>query len=638
LAPDLVAALASVDTSTPIDIAISSHINGAGEMIGVRFQQALAMIDGTIETQGDLDAVKDDVVAAWLDSGTAELEPLLTHLEAVGADSIDANPFSGTVRATLTAEHVEGLLLRDDVVAIELDIHETTPDVAGQAIANILGPVDGNEVADYLQSNLFYNRGYYGDSAETVVVTEPEAEDLKNSHVVFNNGSGGDRVFNCAGTHATICTWTVVPSSTTADGGHATKVTSILAGDLTQGQDSSITNPIPRINRSGVARRTKILAIDNDPRSRVQSILGARGDVFIVNQSASTVLDDPNCLGDDTRSQDWNALYEAGYTLINSAGNNTNSSTTDCTVGSPGSAIGVLPVAAIRVENAASGGTEDIHMDSARGGTATEGADRTIMGLSQLTGHNFRAIGQATGNTYENSSNRFGTTSAAAPTVTGGASVFREWFVDVYGSLVDDPGIMYANLLLQGDGLKTLGGSESYQRTGFDNLYGAGRFRMRAFDGTGMDQPAGWETGSWCIADGAVQYMDLYFGNAMPSGVDYIKGTAWWYDKDHDHAKIGGHDTYDMSIQQYTGSPLTWTIRDMDSSKDSRKRVFYEGSELENGGSRWRIAIRGKTVVSDNEGCGTNSNRVYYAFYWEDNERDDGNDVDTYVRPEAGGN
>ena len=41
---------------------------------------------------------------------------------------------------------------------------------------------------------------------------------------------------------------------------------------------------------------------------------------------------------------------------------------------------------------------------------------------------------------------------------------------------------------------------------------------------------------------------------------------------------------------------------------------------------RAQLEIHGVDVTADNEGCGTNSNLVYFAWFWEDDARDDPED------------
>jgi hypothetical protein len=46
------------------------------------------------------------------------------------------------------------------------------------------------------------------------------------------------------------------------------------------------------------------------------------------------------------------------------------------------------------------------------------------------------------------------------------------------------------------------------------------------------------------------------------------------------------------------------------------------------------LVLEGRAVTSDDEGCFMNGNRVYYAWLYEDADRDDDTDLPTYVRPE----
>ena len=62
----------------------------------------------------------------------------------------------------------------------------------------------------------------------------------------------------------------------------------------------------------------------------------------------------------------------------------------------------------------------------------------------------------------------------------------------------------------------------------------------------------------------------------------------------------------------------------------NRQRVYASAV----GGNTYRLSFYGKDVQSDSEGCGTNSTRVWYARLHEDNARDDGGDLTTYIRPE----
>ena len=53
----------------------------------------------------------------------------------------------------------------------------------------------------------------------------------------------------------------------------------------------------------------------------------------------------------------------------------------------------------------------------------------------------------------------------------------------------------------------------------------------------------------------------------------------------------------------------------------NKERVFYTPV----GGQAVYLEIKGYNVTADYAGCGTNSMRVWYTWFYEDNDRDDGN-------------
>jgi len=602
------------------------------DTVSVPYQQALAMITNDVDVRADLAQVRSDTVALRGQLMDDAIRPLLDDLEAAGGEVTSTGSVGGTLAATVTPASLEVLATHPLVLRIE-EPSDSVPAGPGHAVT-IEGPVDGIEVADHLQTEPYYDRGYYGDDSEEVGISEGGTDNLYNLHDVFEDNAGNERLQVCDGTSHTTCTYTFPDGNQ-----HSTKVSSILLGDLTRGQDPGITSSTDRRKRSGVARRTGGVAI-NGGSDRVADLLGARSGVYIHSRSATwPMTDDEDCLGADTHSQDFNGLFESGVATFNAAGNNYFADTTDCVVGPPGSAIGVLPVNAVKIEDPPIGGgdaDEVLHVRSARGGTATEGNGRSIIGLVALTGHNHRADAEpSSGTDYSASTDRFGITSAATPVVSGAAALFREWYLDTQSSLIDDPGILYANMLLMGDGLKKLQ-PLSYDHEGYSSLVGAGRLRLRAFDSTGLDAPAQWLTGRTCIDDGEDHLIDLHSGSDLPSGVDYIKAVAWWYDRSHGQTPGAGHDTYKLVIQRYDDSTSSWEVVSNDNAGDSRLRAIYAGSDIDDGTETFRVGLRGMDVDSDDEGCGTDSNNVYYAILWEDNARNDDTDLSTYVRPEGG--
>jgi hypothetical protein len=58
---------------------------------------------------------------------------------------------------------------------------------------------------------------------------------------------------------------------------------------------------------------------------------------------------DTTCNGKGAVNTNANAMFEAGIGVFKSAGNQGNRTTTDCTIGAPGSAIGVFTVGAYEI-------------------------------------------------------------------------------------------------------------------------------------------------------------------------------------------------------------------------------------------------------------------------------------------------
>jgi len=148
---------------------------------------------------------------------------------------------------------------------------------------------------------------------------------------------------------------------------------------------------------------------------------------------------------------------------------------------------------------------------------------------------------------------------------------------------------------------------------------------LRAFDATGLDNPAGWSSGSVCVADGQSVYITVNNGSIIANAADYIKATTWWYDKNHDvgldHAKV------DLGLEYWNGM---WMGIQTGATNDNKQRVLHDAPA----GSSWRLRITGRSIATDIEGCGSNAVRVYYAWMYEDNARDDDANLSTYIRPE----
>jgi hypothetical protein len=248
-----------------------------------------------------------------------------------------------------------------------------------------------------------------------------------------------------------------------------------------------------------------------------------------------------------------------------------------------------------------------------RGGTTSEGRGRTIVDIAGPG--NFDHLGYLNSDDTGTAYSSFGQTSSATPAVAGGAALFQEWYLDKKGTLVEDPGVLYTNLLLMGDRDEQDGTPET--SNGFDNLWGAGLMHLRMFESSGLDGPARWVATSRCVDNNEDETLGITSdGSNMLDDVEAFKAVIWWYDTKHDQ----NNPQDDISFRlQFLSSGGTWLTNRSDTSDDNKKRVLR--SNL--GTSRYRLQISGDNVTSDFQGgCGWNSMRVYVAFFYEDSDRE----------------
>lgn len=214
-------------------------------------------------------------------------------------------------------------------------------------------------------------------------------------------------------------------------------------------------------------------------------------------------------------------------------------------------------------------------------------------------------------------------TSSSTPIATGAAALFREWYYTNVDTSIDDPGILYANLLLMGD--RTQEGTSTKLTEGYDPLWGAGKLRLRMFDEQGMDGPWAWGDGSVCVDDGANYYVPIA-SSALSGDVNVLRVVAWWYDRRHDDSATSTVDSVSMEVRRYSTwvvppLPMSGTVVADDSGTDNKLRVHISNPPS---GDYYRILFSGDDVTSDGEGCGTDSMRVYYAWFYEDSDREAG--------------
>lgn len=617
------------DTNELVDISVTIRDDLWEEGLTVHDQLDRAMIRGEILTWGDARAFRKEVLDARKERGIEAIQEFIDHAVNVGAEVTWYSGLTASVRVRLPMSEVQELMEFEGLKAANIMATEETD--AGYDYTVTGETVDGRELEDLIQSWQFYDREYYGDSTigHEENSADSRADNVYRAHPGFKSGPFGySRFFNCTWSDDTCSN----PSPDPGDA-HATAVASVLIGDITKGQDSSISSlGTARRKRSGVARGASVRGVAG---------LEAASEVFttspyivdLLNMSAH-MSGDPDCQGQDAYSITANAMYESGIAFFNAGGNNGHDDAVACTVKSPGSAIGVFKVNAFYVNSS----DEEVIADvSSRGGTeGSEGRGRTIIDVtapslieypyaysSELedTAGDPLVYGTDWPGTSDPGPESFCCNSAATPVVTGAAEVFRDWFHDIYGSAIDDPGSLYVNMLLMGDGKQETSGRLS---VGYSNLWGAGRLRLRAFDATGLSTTAqGWSTGVTCVDSGTTVSINIGSGS-MGNTVHMVRGTAWWYDHRHDSSDpVVDNDRVTLSIGYQSG--LTFNVVESDYGTDNKRRVFIDDPTT---GYQYKMKLSGTNVTSDEEGCGDNSAKVYWAYFYE------ANNPPTGIRPE----
>ena len=517
------------------------------------------------------------------------------------------------LEADLTADQI--ILLQDEPVVARMDAF-------GEIKENY---IRGREVSAGTQMQQFHDEDYLGDhnvaTLGRIRVGVTEHDWYRSTHwgfrdLAYNNTS--TRISKNRTCSSSLCS-DGTPSSYAE---HATVVTGIVLGDLTDGQDPVITNANDRVDRSGFAREANLYFWRALSDSSIVKVLDdvANEDISVLNMSISHT-GDRSCLGETTTSRAVNTLFEIGTLTIFAAGNDGHTYLTDCMVEEPGSAISAFVVGGHTNDPVDEGeavvrGGGMPFSSTARGGCSlAEGKWRSIIDITapacrmwMLNQTNDAAYIQITTNPCG--------TSYSAPTVTGAAVNFIDFYRNEKSAAIDDPARLTANMLLMGD--RQAEGSVATQ--GFSNLWGAGRMKMRKFDATGMDYPWFYDDMVTCVPHGQNRYYPDADGFYIQYGasVNALKAVLYYYDWRHEQGTSIDRVSLALERKNQDGS---WTVLNSDSGTyEEKKRVFY--SSFYNN-TYYRLRMQGQNVTTISGFCGSNSIRVHLAFFYESSARND---------------
>lgn len=547
------------------------------------------------------------------------------NLKEVNANIIEKYQNIGSILVEIDKENVEQLISNKLIQSVFLPQPIKNEHITGEAI------YEGLQINQFTE--IGSHQGWISSSpTNRARIAQVELGHVDpDGHVGFFNGAENttSRVtgqLNCA---TSTCFETTSNARVNL---HATQVAGILIGDLTDGQDANITNDLQRLLHSSTATEALLEGYAAGGSSNgfvraVNHIVNNANQFDAVNVSMGTINNE--CAGRDDMSLAANEIYEAGVPIFAAIGNDGNSDTTECTADSPASALGTFAVGSHT--NSALDDVDDVRFGnistlSSRGGVgmnAVDGGGRTI---TDISAPGCRSLTYTLNGGYSIAGGCG--TSFSTPTVTSAAMNLKNWYLNNFGPLIEEPGILYAMLLNFGDGEGIKNTSSRY--SGFNNLWGSGRLQMRRFDQFGMDSPWRARVGWQCVGHGETIRIDL-MSRRHDDDVDTVKVAAWWYDDEHGTGSDAPSVYLTIEGRKYNGNtPGAWSnyVTDYNyyGERENKGKVvlhrrfssndqFLDDVDL-------RIKLGGIAVYTDDPVCGNNATRVYYSAFYEDADRD----------------
>jgi hypothetical protein len=435
---------------------------------------------------------------------------------------------------------------------------------------------------------------------------------------------------------------------------HGTMVAAIAAGDVTRSQDPDLSHPLfslyndeDRARRSGIAKQSGLVLLAAFPGA----VGGSEGVLRSLNRAGASAVDVVNlsgfltdqhheplpCASTDQAAQDVaeaiKELTRENDALFIGIAGNTGHAGTQCTVVPPGDATYAFTVGGtLNAENDEqedcivkneSGSncsvadadcirTAQLNDRSARGGTPYIDGIRNL--VDTVAPAKLARVADPDGS-YTCAGGPRGGTSVAAPQVAGSAAILKgAWIEQGYPvAMYKNPHLLFAALLLMGDRQTQFG---TIRNSGYDTLFGNGRFEVNKLDSDGMQVPWGWETGSRWITPNQSQFVLINNGNPLPSGVTEIRATMWWPEPHVDNAGNNGSDiVVDLESTSSSGGNCgsSWSWVRSDSSWDTKKMVWAAAQP----DRCYRLRILPFVVTSNPWENDAATRDVHWAYYFD---------------------
>lgn len=601
------------------------------ETMPLQVQVERSIAEGMVHSDYEQNQMYDQVAARKKAQIAAFQKPVVEAITNFGGRIDYACQNAACLVATMPSGGITSIAAMAQVVQLDV-LPQTLPN---DTEPNLQAPpviVTGVTVRQGQQILQFIENGYDGNGisdaseGDNVVVAIVETGEGYANHDGFRE-SGPTSSFRYATGGGSTGKWQCTNMGCSAVNNfanpttHATGAAGLAFGDVEQGQIPSIPAALrPTISgyaREAVAHLFSYTSGSVQTIDQIGSLSSAQRIPDIVSNSWGNT-ESPNCSGNSATAQAANRLFEDGIAVF-AAAHNFGGSANDCNVTAPGSAIGALTVGAHLwgyegdPNTVRTAGIYDNTEGKASswGGNESEGQNRSIV---DITATGTRANKFNTSGGYSQTG-VICCTSAATPQITGAVADFIDFYRASIGNFIDNPGSLYANVLLMGDRQGVNGKINSR----LDHLWGAGRLRMRMYNGAGMDAPWWYFNGVTCISDGEIYDFPIAGGGHLSQDVDSIKAAAYWYDTRHDGSLGSGAGSVadvDLHIVNVpTGQPV---VTDSD-SYDNKARVYYEDA----GGLQLNLRLIGYNVGGhDDPLCGQDAIRVYFATFVEDADRE----------------
>ena len=422
---------------------------------------------------------------------------------------------------------------------------------------------------------------------------------------------------------------------------HGTAVTAQVLADLTEGQDSSVSN-FPGggwAARTGMSTESYVVTLasaGNGPIRGIEQAMYLEADILNMSVGIGKGDSAMHCNAAHSLNQAVWAGFHDGVLIVAGAGNEGHAAANECTVLLPAYASGSVAVGGLKVpgEDLRSGA---IYNPSSRGG---DGWGRSVIDVVAPAGRSGDKLaiwddsyGMAANGTSCNGGGCQGT-SYATPVVSGAMANLKHHLMNMLGaSWANDPGTLIASLLVMADREREADTGYNPITMEHDDLWGAGRLRARRFDAAGMDAPrrARWFT--WTMADGDsttwLTHPDTSGNNqALPSDVEWLNVALWWHEPNYGIYP----GPADVSLKLKRVMP-PWSYAH-ENTEPQKQRLLMSGT-VGLGGYEWEVQVTGVNVptsVDPDYFYGQQKRQMHMVVFWEDRDRDDADGPDSTIR------